>query len=169
MDVSSTSIDGAPPFIVQLPPPDRFEPTCIAKLEDNQRNVNLQVIVLKINQPQKTRDGHEVYSLKIADRTGSIQLNVWNNVGKLIGVSDILRLQNCITQVFKNSLCVKLGRSGGIARVGEFLMEFSEEPDMSIPSADMMKTIEKQQQGGGISAREEQQQGIKRKEYGTTT
>ena len=38
--------DGTPPFVVNLPPPDRFEPTTvIAKLEPNQRQINLLVIV----------------------------------------------------------------------------------------------------------------------------
>ncbi|CAF0734881.1 unnamed protein product [Didymodactylos carnosus] len=151
MDNNSAILDGTTPFVIQLPPPDRFEPTCIAKLEPNQRNVNLQVIVIKINQPQKTREGHEVYSLKVADKTGSIYLNVWNTVGKLIRESDILRLTNCITQVFKNSLCIKLGRLGSIQRTNDFLMDFSDEPDMSIlalSAPEMLKLIKEQQQGG---------------------
>jgi hypothetical protein len=108
MDNDSTSS-----FNVHLPPPDRFEPTTvIAKLEPNQRQINLLVIVLRIQaNPQKTREGHEIHSFKIADRTGSVIFNVWNTTGKLISVGDILRLQNCITQVFKNELCVKPGRS----------------------------------------------------------
>ena len=105
--------DNTPAFVVNLPPSDRFEPTTVvAKLEPNQRQINLLVIVLRIqSNPQKTRDGHEIHSFKVADRTGSVTLNVWNTTGKLISPGDILRLQNCITQVFKNELCVKPGRS----------------------------------------------------------
>ncbi|CAF0936430.1 unnamed protein product [Rotaria sordida] len=126
--------DNTPPFVVNLPPPDRFEPTTvIAKLEPNQRQINLLVIVLRIQaNPQKTREGHEIHSFKVADRTGSVTLNVWNTTGKLISPGDILRLQNCITQVFKNELCVKPGRNGIVTKVGEFMMDFKEEPDMSI-------------------------------------
>lgn len=151
--------DGTPPFAINLPLPDRFEPsTVIAKLEPNQRQLNLLVIVLRIQaNPQKTREGHEIHSFKIADRTGSVTLNVWNTTGQLIAAGDILRLQNCITQVFKNELCVKPGRSnpqpsfslirelpfiadGTVTKVGEFIMDFKEEPDMSIftPSMDTM-------------------------------
>ena len=105
--------DGTLPFVVNLPPKDRFEPTTvIGKLEPNQRQINLVVIVLRIQaNPQKTREGHEIHSFKVADRTGSVTLNVWNTAGQLISPGDILRLQNCITQVFKNELCVKPGRS----------------------------------------------------------
>jgi hypothetical protein len=142
--------DGTPPFVINLPLPDRFEPsTVIAKLEPNQRQINLLVIVLRIQaNPQKTREGHEIHSFKVADRTGSVTLNVWNTTGQLITPGDILRLQNCITQVFKNELCVKPGRSkievfeiskfvsflldGTVTKVGEFMMDFKEEPDMSV-------------------------------------
>lgn len=105
--------DGTLPFIVNPPPIDRFESTTvIAKLEPNQRQINLLVIVLRIQaNPQKTREGHEIHSFKVADRTGSVTLNVWNTAGKLISPGDIIRLQNCLTQVFKNELCVKPGRS----------------------------------------------------------
>ncbi len=114
--------DGTPPFVINLPQPDRFEPsTVIAKLEPNQRQINLLVIVLRIQaNPQKTREGHEIHSFKVADRTGSVTLNVWNTTGQLITPGDILRLQNCITQVFKNELCVKPGRS----KI-EFFFQFS--------------------------------------------
>ena len=106
-------VDGAPPFLVNLPLPDRFESTTvIGKLEPNQRQINLVAIVLrKLGNPQKTREGHEIYSFKIADHTGSVTFNVWNITGQLICTGDILRLQNCITQVFRNELCVKPGRS----------------------------------------------------------
>ena len=64
--------DGVPPFVINLPPPDRFEPSItVAKLEPNQRQINLLVIVLRTQgNPQKTRDGHEIHSFKIADHTG---------------------------------------------------------------------------------------------------
>ncbi|CAF3467226.1 unnamed protein product, partial [Rotaria sp. Silwood2] len=58
---------------------------------------------------------------------------------------DILRLQNCITQVFKNELCVKPGRNGIVTKVGEFIMDFKEEPDMSIftPSMESISNTNK--------------------------
>jgi hypothetical protein len=70
--------DGAPPVIVHLPPPDRFEPTTvITKLGLDQRQINLLVIVLRIQtNPQKTREGHEIHSFKVEDRTGSVTFNV---------------------------------------------------------------------------------------------
>ncbi|CAF1225055.1 unnamed protein product [Adineta ricciae] len=139
--------DGVLPFVVNLPPKDRFEPTTVVgKLEPNQRQINLVVIVLRIQaNPQKTREGHEIHSFKVADRTGSVTLNVWNTAGQLISPGDILRLQNCITQVFKNELCVKPGRSGIITKIDEFTMDFKEDPDMSVftPSMEPMNNTNK--------------------------
>lgn len=40
----------------------------------------------------KTKDGHEVRTCKVADRTGSISISVWDEVGGLIQTGDILRL-----------------------------------------------------------------------------
>lgn len=100
-------------FAVHVPQAERIEPAVlISSLTPNQHQIALLVIVLRIQaNPQKTRDGHEIHSLKIADRSGSVTFNVWNKTGELIRPGDILRLQNCITQVFRNELCVKPGRS----------------------------------------------------------
>lgn len=102
-----------PTFTVRIPSPERVEPpTFIANLTPNQHQISLLAIVLRIQaNPQKTRDGHEIHSFKIADQSGSVTFNVWNKTGELIRPGDILRLQNCITQVFRNELCVKPGRS----------------------------------------------------------
>lgn len=40
----------------------------------------------------KTKDGHEVRSCKVADRTGSVTISVWDEVGSLIQTGDIIRL-----------------------------------------------------------------------------
>lgn len=40
----------------------------------------------------KTKDGHEVRSCKVADKTGSITISVWDELGGLIQAGDIIRL-----------------------------------------------------------------------------
>lgn len=40
----------------------------------------------------KTKDGHEVRTCKVADKTGSISISVWDEVGGLIQAGDIIRL-----------------------------------------------------------------------------
>lgn len=40
----------------------------------------------------KTKDGHEVRACKVADKTGSITISVWDELGSLIQPGDIIRL-----------------------------------------------------------------------------
>ena len=78
----------------------------IKDLEPNQKTINLHVIVLDVTKPNTTKDGHEVRTVRIADKTGSINLSVWNEHGSVLREGDILRLNGCFTQIWKNSLQV---------------------------------------------------------------
>ena len=42
--------------------------------------------------PYKTKDGNEVRSCKVADKTGCVNLSVWNDYGTLMQSGDIIRL-----------------------------------------------------------------------------
>ena len=117
----------------------------IRDLEPNQKNINLHVIVLDVAKPTQTKDGHEVRTVRIADKTGSINLSVWNDYGAVLKEGDILRLNGCFTHIWKNSLQVKIGNKGQIIKQGDFMMVFSELPDMSILSSEILKDIQEQQ------------------------
>jgi ssDNA-binding replication factor A large subunit len=62
--------------------------TLIKDLKTNLKNINLQVIVLDICKPTQTKDGNEVRSVRVADRTGTINLSVWNDYGALLKEGD---------------------------------------------------------------------------------
>ncbi|VDN16780.1 unnamed protein product [Dibothriocephalus latus] len=47
---------------------------------------------LKAGSPTRTKDGNEVRTVKVADRTGCINLSVWNEKGALIAPCDTLQL-----------------------------------------------------------------------------
>ena len=123
----------------------------IKDLEPNQKSVNLLVIVLEIGKPNQTKDGHEIRNVRVADKTGSINLSVWNEYGAVLREGDILRLNGCFTQIWKNSLQIKIGNKGQIIKCGDFMMLFSETPDMSVLSNEVLKAIQDQQskQPGG--------------------
>lgn len=42
--------------------------------------------------PTRTRDGHDVRSVKVADKTGSINISIWDETGDLLQTGDICRL-----------------------------------------------------------------------------
>ena len=104
----------------------------VKDLEPNQKNFSIVVIVLDISKPTQTKDGHEVRSVRIADKTGSVNLSLWNEFGAVLRDGDILRMHGCFTQIWKNSLQIKIGPKGTITKVGDFLLVFSETPDMSV-------------------------------------
>ena len=41
--------------------------------------------------PTKTKDGHEVRSCRVADKTGSINVSVWDEWGELLQPGDIIK------------------------------------------------------------------------------
>ncbi len=116
----------------------------IKDLEPNQKSVNLNVIVLDVTKPNTTKDGHEVRTVRIADKTGSINLSVWNEHGSVLREGDILRLNGCFTQIWKNCLQVKISNKGQVIKIGEFMMVFNETPDMSVLSPEVLKSIMEQ-------------------------
>lgn len=40
-----------------------------------------------------TKDGHQVYTILVADESGSIEIYVWDELGRAIRPGDILKLQ----------------------------------------------------------------------------
>uniref|UniRef100_A0A8C0P188 SOSS complex subunit B2 n=2 Tax=Canis lupus familiaris TaxID=9615 RepID=A0A8C0P188_CANLF len=84
----------------------------------------------------KTKDGHEVRSCKVADKTGSITISVWDEIGGLIQPGDIIRLTRGYASMWKGCLTLYTGRGGELQKIGEFCMVYSEVPNFSEPNPD---------------------------------
>ncbi|GAA6078094.1 SOSS complex subunit B1, partial [Tachysurus ichikawai] len=91
----------------------------------------------------KTKDGHEVRTCKVADKTGSISISVWDDVGALIQTGDILRLTKGYASVFKGCLTLYTGRGGELQKIGEFCMVYSEVPNFSEPNPEYLALMNK--------------------------
>ncbi|NXF12331.1 SOSB1 protein, partial [Smithornis capensis] len=96
----------------------------------------------------KTKDGHEVRTCKVADKTGSINISVWDDVGNLIQPGDIIRLTKGYASVFKGCLTLYTGRGGDLQKIGEFCMVYSEVPNFSEPNPEY---VAQQSQSKGVS------------------
>ena len=94
------------------------------------KDLNLMFIILEVGRPSKTKEGHEVRSAKIADRSGSINLSVWDELGKLIQSGDIIRMTKGYVNVWKSCLTLYLGKNSEFQKVNEFCMVFQETPFM---------------------------------------
>ncbi|XP_077544190.1 uncharacterized protein LOC144156195 isoform X3 [Haemaphysalis longicornis] len=69
-----------------------MEPTTIRDLKPGMKNLSIIFIVLEIGRPNMTKEGHEVRTCKVADRSGSINISVWDEPGTCIQPGDICKL-----------------------------------------------------------------------------
>jgi len=106
----------------------------VKDLHPHAKNLQMRLIVLHVQNSYKTKDGNEVRSCKVADKTGSINLSIWGDFGNYIQPGDILSLSRCYSVLFKNILTLYVGKHGTLTKTGEFCMTFSELPDLSEPN-----------------------------------
>ncbi|XP_036176084.1 SOSS complex subunit B2 isoform X1 [Myotis myotis] len=111
-------------------------PLFIRDIKPGLKNLNVVFIVLEIGRVTKTKDGHEVRSCKVADKTGSITISVWDEIGGLIQPGDIIRLTRGYASMWKGCLTLYTGRGGELQKIGEFCMVYSEVPNFSEPNPD---------------------------------
>lgn len=121
--------------------------TSIKDIKPGQKNINIMFIVLDIGAPTRTRDGHDVRSVKVADKTGSINISIWDETGDLLQTGDICRLTKGYSNVWKSCLTLYTGKSGEVIKVGEFCMQFSETPNMSEPKPEYNNNPKSDQPG----------------------
>lgn len=103
----------------------------IKDIKPGVKNLHVLFIVLEIGMVTKTKDGHEVRSCKVADKTGSVTISVWDEIGTLIQPGDIIRLIRGYASMWKGCLTLYTGRGGGLQKIGEFCMVYSEVPNFS--------------------------------------
>ncbi|VDP20698.1 unnamed protein product [Echinostoma caproni] len=111
---------------------DLKDQTCFLKdLKPNMKRVSCVFIVLELGPTTRTKDGNEVRTARVADRTGSINLSVWNENSSLIAPCDVLQLLQGNTTVRGGCLTLNVGRYGQLIKIGEFCFPFVESPDLS--------------------------------------
>ncbi|KAJ7345522.1 hypothetical protein JRQ81_001472 [Phrynocephalus forsythii] len=119
----------------------------IKDIKPGLKNLNVVFIVLEIGRVTKTKDGHEVRSCKVADKTGSITISVWDELGSLIQPGDIIRLTKGYASLWKGCLTLYTGRGGELQKIGEFCMVYSEVPNFSEPNSEHLGPSNKTAQG----------------------
>ncbi|XP_068602458.1 SOSS complex subunit B2 isoform X2 [Brachionichthys hirsutus] len=112
------------------------------------KNLNIVFIVLEIGRVTKTKDGHEVRSCKVADKSGSIAISVWDELGSLIQAGDIIKLTRGYASIWKGCLTLYTGRGGDLQKIGEFCMVYSEVPNFSEPNPEFLPQSSQQNKSG---------------------
>ena len=54
--------------------------------------INILLFIHVQGKTTKTKDGHTVRSVKVADKTGSINVSLWDEYGELLQSGDICKL-----------------------------------------------------------------------------
>lgn len=103
----------------------------IRDLKVGSKNIHLIFIVLEVGRPSTTKEGHEIRTCRIADRTGSIHLSVWDSLGSYIQPGDICKLVKGYVALWKGVPTLYMGKGGELTKTGEFCLIFSETPNMS--------------------------------------
>ncbi|TSM60573.1 SOSS complex subunit B2 [Bagarius yarrelli] len=120
----------------------------IKDVKPGSKNLHIVFIVLEIGRVTKTKDGHEVRSCKVADKSGSIAISVWDELGSLIQPGDIIRLTRGYASIWKGCLTLYTGRGGDLQKIGEFCMVYSEVPNFSEPNPDLLAQANQQNKAG---------------------
>lgn len=120
----------------------------IKDVKPGSKNLNIVFIVLEIGRVTKTKDGHEVRSCKVADKSGSIAISVWDELGSLIQPGDIIKLTRGYASMWKGCLTLYTGRGGDLQKIGEFCMVYSEVPNFSEPNPELLAQANQQNKSG---------------------
>ncbi|XP_038576014.1 SOSS complex subunit B2 [Micropterus salmoides] len=120
----------------------------IKDVKPGSKNLNIVFIVLEIGRVTKTKDGHEVRSCKVADKSGSIAISVWDELGSLIQPGDIIKLTRGYASIWKGCLTLYTGRGGDLQKIGEFCMVYSEVPNFSEPNPELLTQPNQQNKSG---------------------
>ncbi|KAM6934271.1 SOSS complex subunit B2 isoform 2-T2 [Xenentodon cancila] len=120
----------------------------IKDVKPGSKNLNIVFIVLEIGRVTKTKDGHEVRSCKVADKSGSIAISVWDELGSLIQPGDIIKLTRGYASIWKGCLTLYTGRGGDLQKIGEFCMVYSEVPNFSEPNPELLTQANQQNKSG---------------------
>ncbi|KAK7112803.1 SOSS complex subunit B1-like isoform X2 [Littorina saxatilis] len=133
--------------------------TYLKDVRPGMKNLNITFIILEIGKPNRTKDGHDVRTVKVADRTGSINVSVWDQVGDAIQTGDICRFMKGYASVWKMALTLYTGKIGEIWKIGDFVMQFTEQPNFSEPSADLYGNFGKEGSASGGPPRKDPNDG----------
>ncbi|MCQ2819879.1 MAG: hypothetical protein MJ252_21650 [archaeon] len=97
------------------------------------KSIDIQVIVLEKTGEFTIKGGSKIFQFLVADETGCIWCNFYDDIGDLIQPSDILQIKGAYATIYKRHLLLytpKVG-FGYINKKGQFFMASVETPNLS--------------------------------------
>lgn len=100
-------------------------------------NVNADLMTSPLSSPsldpaRRLANGSLLLSMRIADPSGSIIFTIMNaEVQDLFEPGDIIKIKNAFTSIHRGMLNLSCGRQGEFTKSGDFMLVYSETPNMS--------------------------------------
>ncbi|WKY06029.1 hypothetical protein Q1695_006322 [Nippostrongylus brasiliensis] len=117
---------------MHMPQPQNEGYVKIASLLPQMNSINTFGIVLENHPARRLANGSLVLSMRIADPSGSINFTIMNaEVQDLFEPGDIIKIKNGFTNVHRGMLNLSCGRQGEFMKSGDFMLLYSETPNMS--------------------------------------
>ncbi len=106
----------------------------ICDLNPGDKNIDIKIILLQLISKNKLKNDLKITQYLVADNSGSILCNFFDDVGDSFNEGDILFLKSAYATKFKNNLILYTSKPGmgRIFKLGEFFMTFTETPNMSL-------------------------------------
>jgi hypothetical protein len=108
----------------------------IAEIKPGDKNLDIRGIIVCQISKNTLKNEQKIRQLLLADSTGSIHCNFFDEVGEKLNEGDVIFLKNAYASVFKNNLILYANKPGygQVVKVGEYFMTYNEQPNLSIAS-----------------------------------
>jgi hypothetical protein len=105
----------------------------ISELKPYDKNIDVKIILLQLMTRSKLKSDVKMTQFLVADPSGSILCNFFEDVGDALNEGDIIFIKSGYATLFKNNLVLYTPKPGNgqIVKMGEYFMHFNEIPKMS--------------------------------------
>ena len=105
----------------------------VKDINDGDKNINIQVILIKLLDKHNIKNGGCITTFLVADETGSINCNFFDNVSKFIKEGDILYITGAYSSLYDNHIVLYQPKInyGFVIKINEFFFQFASKPNIS--------------------------------------
>ena len=107
----------------------------VKEIKNGDKNIDIEVILIKRLSTHNLKNGNKITTYLVADDSGSIHCNFFDNVSNFIKEGDILYITGAFSSLFEDHIVLyqpKIGY-GHVTKTGEFFFTFSLKPNISEP------------------------------------
>jgi hypothetical protein len=106
----------------------------IIDIKPGDKNIDIKLLILNKLSSNKLKSDAKITQFLVADHTGSIHCNFFDEIGDKLNEGDIIFLKCGYASVFKNQLILYASKLsfGQLIKIGEFFMTYTEQPNMSL-------------------------------------